>query len=109
MLGREAIQQCGCGVLVYRSVESPYMAKQPAPVTICTVCCRAGYNSIIVGTLCGRSYDGKRCGGVISSAIQEKVWAECPSCQAEGWIGRNSCAECDGTGWSYMRGRRAPN
>jgi len=85
------------------------MAKQPAPFTICTVCRRAGYNSIIVGSLCGRSYYGKRCCGVISSAIQEKNWAECPSCQAEGWIGANSCAECDGTGWRYMRARPAPN
>jgi len=37
------------------------------------------------------------CDGVISSALNDNDWEECPACSASG------CPECNGVGWHFVR------
>lgn len=77
--------------------------KKPRPVAICTRC-GAIYSLSGVNERCGRTVTGnKRCGGGISSALNDNDWEECPSCAATGDKGGAICASCAGTGWLFVR------
>src|SRR5262249_10453984 len=87
------------------AMEDRRMEKRPLPVTCCTVCGVVGYTIERANTQCGKRFDGKRCKGTISSALQENDWAECPSCNSTGWAGLKGlrCTQCDGAGWLFAR------
>jgi len=43
-----------------------------------------------------------RCTGINQSAIGEKDWAECPSCETTGYDRNNQCMQCKGMGWLFV-------
>src|SRR5262249_45516379 len=80
--------------------------KQPKPVTICTHCRVVGYSLTGINERCGRTvWRNERCRGVISSALNENDWKECPLCGGFGWKGTSStkCEQCSGSGWLFVR------
>ena len=85
---------------------SPLM-KRPKPDTSCTNCRVPGYSIHLANGKCGRMVNWKRCKGTNQSAIQEKDWAECPSCAGSGYEGAARCIHCDSaSGWVFVRGRK---
>jgi hypothetical protein len=76
---------------------------RPKPVAICTRC-NAVYDVTGINERCGRTVNGnERCGGGISSALNDSDWEECPSCVARGEKGGAICAPCAGSGWLFVR------
>jgi hypothetical protein len=55
--------------------------KWPKPSTSCTKCGAPGYDIDWANEKCGRMVNRKRCRGTNQSAIGDKDWAECPSCE----------------------------
>jgi hypothetical protein len=79
------------------------MNKRRRPVAICTRC-GAIYSVEGINQRCGRTVNGERCGGAISSALNKDTdWEECPTCGATGDKGRVICAQCSGSGWLFVR------
>ena len=76
------------------------------PCTSCTYCRVVGYDISRSNTACRRVLDrkGKKCKGSISSAINIGDWEECPSCDATGTSGGETCTQCSGAGWIFVRG-----
>jgi hypothetical protein len=79
--------------------------KLPKPVTSCTKCGAPGYKIALADRMCGRMVNWKRCTGTNQSAIRDKDWAECPSCEANGYQGTPQCSQCRGPGWLFVRNR----
>lgn len=69
------------------------------PIGFCTKCRKLAYSVTQINDRCGARYNGKRCQGTISSALNENDWVPCSFCQGEG------CETCEQTGWVLMRKR----
>jgi len=76
--------------------------KRPKPVTSCTKCGAPGYEIALANGKCGRMVNWKRCKGTNQSAIGDKDWIECPSCEAFGYEGYPQCSQCGGPGWLFQ-------
>jgi hypothetical protein len=55
------------------------------------------------GHVFGRVFRKKACEGTNQSAMGEKDWAKCPSCEAIGYEGSPQCSQCGGPGWLFQR------
>ena len=70
------------------------------PVSACTTCGAPGYEDTHTEQGRCRRTD---CNGSVKRAIGINEWAECQSCEATGWDDDNTCTECDGYGWLFVR------
>jgi len=77
--------------------------KLSPPVAICTACHSCSMNPNAINERCGNRFNGKRCQGVLRSAISNGDWKECPTCMASGKEGQSRCSQCEGFGWIYCR------
>lgn len=77
--------------------------KKSKPIAYCTRCRVYSRNVEQINQRCGVKRQGKRCEGIMRSAINAKDWIECPSCGATGCIGNDTCDQCAGEGWLLTR------
>ncbi len=78
--------------------------KASTPVAICQLCGRpAGLHAI--NAQCGQTIDGKRCKGLVRSALLPNEWSECTKCEAAGRLENpyRKCDACYGAGWHNTR------
>jgi hypothetical protein len=80
--------------------------RRPKPSTSCTKCGAPGYDIDLANEKCERMVNRKRCRGTNQSAIGDKDWARCPSCEALGYRDDPQCSQCGGPGWLFVRKRR---
>ena len=78
------------------------MNKRRRPVAIC-IRCNAVYGVSGTNERCGRTVGNERCGGGISSALNDDDWEECPARAATGDKSGAICARCSGAGWLFVR------
>jgi DnaJ-class molecular chaperone len=77
-------------------------AKRERPVGICARCHKPVRSFDLIGKKCEKPLPyGKKCPGVIRTAIRSQEWSECPSCLGTGLIDGVPCPHCDGEGWTY--------
>ena len=59
---------------------------------------------MLIGSPCGRMLSSnKRCEGIMDSALRAEDWERCPSCSALGQVAEETCSECSGEGWIFVR------
>ena len=73
------------------------------PVGYCTSCRRTTFNATDINTHCRRIKGGKKCEGIIRSALSEGDWQKCEACQGTGFNNKGHCAVCGGDGWLLAR------
>lgn len=79
-------------------------AKRERPVGICARCHKPVRSFEQIGKKCEKPLPfGKKCPGVIRTAIGLQEWSECPSCRGTGLTDGTDCLRCDGEGWIYVR------
>ncbi len=82
-----------------------HMLKRDLPVTHCTICGSAGYNSRVTGGRCCRTIGGERCNGMNAGAANRSDWEDCSNCGATGYYRNKDCPQCQGVGYLYLRPR----
>jgi DnaJ-class molecular chaperone len=80
-----------------------HMLKRDLPVTHCTLCGGAGYNSRVVDRRCCRTIDGQRCDGTNANAPNRGDWEDCSYCDATGYYRNKDCPQCQGVGYLFVR------
>jgi DnaJ-class molecular chaperone len=73
------------------------------PVGKCTNCGDEVYDLRMTNERCTSGSGKRRCRGVIRSMVSVGDWKECETCGATGFVGSETCASCDGTGWFHAR------
>lgn len=76
------------------------------PPAYCDTCERHSHNLPGINQQCGTVTLGKRCSGLLRSAVTVGDWRECPDCGATGWAASGGrCEACHGCGWLNARRR----
>jgi DnaJ-class molecular chaperone len=75
------------------------------PVAVCTNCGAPlpKDQAQLIGELCRRKIDGRRCQGTYSSTLNHSDWMQCKLCKGTGSKGNSKCDLCRGSGWNYIR------
>ena len=79
-----------------------HMLKRDLPVTHCTICGSAGYNSRVTGGRCCRTIGGERCNGMNAGAANRSDWEDCSNCGATGYYRNKDCPACQGVGYLFL-------
>lgn len=82
-----------------------HMLKREVPVTHCTECGGAGYNSRVADRRCCKTIVGERCNGTNASALNRGDWEQCSFCEATGYYRNKECPRCQGVGYLFVRQR----
>lgn len=78
--------------------------KLSRPVARCTRCGEVTNAVDAINASCRRKVgDGKRCRGLMRSAVGMDDWTECTACEATGYSEQKRCDLCQGVGWHYTR------
>jgi len=80
-----------------------HMLKRDLPVTHCTQCGGAGYNSKVTDRRCCKSNAGERCNGTNADASNRADWEDCSYCEATGYYRNKDCPQCQGVGYLFVR------
>jgi DnaJ-class molecular chaperone len=80
-----------------------HMLKRELPVTHCTECGGAGYNSRVAGRRCCKTIAGERCNGTNAGALNRGDWEECSFCEVTGYYRNKDCPRCQGVGYLFVR------
>jgi len=85
------------------------MPKQKeCPIGFCTQC-HALYRSVtVINAPCYMEYKGKRCKGIVRSAVCPGDFVQCSECSGVGIVARIRCEKCGGEGWILVRGLAPP-
>lgn len=74
------------------------------PVGICARCHRVARSFDEIGKKCARPLPaGKKCPGIIRTAIDADQWSLCQACLGSGHLDETTCERCGGEGWIYVR------
>lgn len=79
------------------------MLKREVPVTHCTLCGGAGYNSRVADRRCSKTIAGERCNGTNANALNPSDWEDCSYCAATGYYRNKDCPQCQGVGYLFVR------
>ena len=80
------------------------MGKQEKPMMVCTRCRAYSVNPHFFNQRCDQVVNGKRCREIYRSALRPDDWKECTFCEGVGFVGKERCPSCNGSGWSFIRG-----
>lgn len=75
--------------------------KRELPVTSCTECGAAGYNSRVASSRCCKTIGEQRCNGV-NAAVKSADWIDCTQCASTGYYKNKECPQCKGAGYQYL-------
>jgi hypothetical protein len=79
------------------------MLKRELPVTHCTQCGGAGYNSRVADRRCSKNIAGERCNGTNARALKQSDWEDCSNCESSGYYRNKECPRCQGVGYLFVR------
>ncbi len=94
---------CGFGLVYAKTwTYALDMLKKELPVTHCTQCGAAGYNSRVADRRCCKTIAGERCNGTNETAVNRGNWDDCPFCEATGYYRNKECPQCRGVGYLFV-------